>query len=435
MINNTFLKFFLLTAVLFCLPSLSVSASAAETAELSALIDAALTQNPALQAAKDQQLSAGYKVNPAGALADPIISFAFSNYPVDTFQPDVTPMTGNEIKLAQKVPFPGKRKAKKEIAAQDSLWFEGVYQDAMLELVRQVKAAYYKLYFIDRSLATVAGNLSLLDDLSRLAETRYRVGKGKQSDVLKIHLERTKQRDRLIQLEQKRDTVQGNLNRLANQSVDTEIQTPEQLQVEPLTLNLDDLQISADKNRPLFAAWQARVEKAKKQKRLAGLDYKPDLTLWAGYRFRDDNLPDTGTDFASAGISFNLPVNRSRRAAAVSASEASLNQAYNQFADFRNKVSFAIDDAFNASSRNYQLVELYRTGIVLQARQVYASAMSSYQVGQAEFPELLSALLALDKYETELHRMVSEYLQAVARLEAASGTPISVASIKVNPEN
>lgn len=426
--NKKYPLHLLLAIMLVCLPGYSYAAIDPPTDELSTLIEKALAENPALLAIRDQQQSAGHKVASADDLADPVVSFAFSNYPVDSFESDVTPMTGNELRLAQKLPYPGKLKTKQDVATQDALWFQGVFDDARLELTRQVKSAYYKLYAIDRAINTVRNNISLLDDLSRLAETRYRVGKGKQSNVLKVHLEMTRQRDRLIQLERKRVTVQGKLNTFANRPVNTRIAPPAEIRITSLSADLELLQSEARENRPMFGAWRARVEKAKKQKRLAALDYKPDVTLWAGYRFRDDNLSDQGTDFASAGVSFNLPFNRSRRASAVSATESGLNRARNQFADFRSKVAFAIDDAFNAARHNYNLVELYRTGMVPQSQQVYASSMSAYQVGNADFPELLSALLARDKYETELHRVVSEYLQAVARLEAVSGTTINVLS-------
>jgi len=424
---NKLLQSFLL-GIFIVVPAGVFADAGSSVDDLDSLIATALANNPELQSLQDQFQSAAQMVAPADDLADPVISFAFSNYPVDSFASDETAMTGNELKLAQMLPFPGKLKAKKEVAAQDEIWFKGVYEDARLELTRKVKEAYYRLYAIDRSIATVKSNLALLDDLSRLAETRYQVGKGKQADVLNVQLERTRQRDRLIQLEAKRVTVQGGLNTLTDRPAGQAIVTPEKIEIAALDLDLETLKHQAEENRPLFAAWQARVEKARDQQKLARLDYKPDMTLWASYRFRDDNLPDRGTDFASAGISFNLPLNRSRRASAVKASEAKLNQAHNQFADFRNKVGYAIDDAFSAARRSYDLYQLYRTGIVPQARQLYAATLSAYQVGNADFAELLSALLNLDRYETELHGVVSDYLQAVARLESAGGINIPVIS-------
>ncbi len=402
---------------------------------LQALIDAALAENPALMAARQQQAGAMHRIGPAGALADPTLSFAFSNYPVDSFESDVTPMTGNELQLAQRLPFPGKLGAKKEMAAQEALWYEGVYGEARIELIRQVRESYYRLYVVDRSIETAKMNLDLLGDLSKLAETRYRVGQGKQADVLKVQLERSRLRDRLIQLEQSRTTLQGNLNRLASRPVDGPIEIPAILPAAPApTRELDELQALAEEQRPLFAGWKARIEKVRQQKELARLEYRPDVTLWAGYRFRDDNLPDQGTDFASAGISLNLPLNRSRRAAEVAAGESALNQAYNQFADVRNQVRYAVDESYHDARRSYQLVELYRTGILPQARQVYAALLSAYQVGNVDFQELLTALLTLNQYETELHRATGDGLRATARLAAAVGEPRAVEPVARNTE-
>ena len=138
--------------------------------ELNMLIETALVQSPALQAILDQQEGAGHRVESADDLADPVVSFAFSNYPVDSFAADETPMTGNELQLAQMIPYPGKLKAKKDVALQDELWFKGVYEDARLELARQIKDAYYELYAIDRAIETVRSNVGLLDDLSQLAD-------------------------------------------------------------------------------------------------------------------------------------------------------------------------------------------------------------------------------------------------------------------------
>ena len=428
--HKTYLLLIFLSMLVLPLQGVSVAADE-PTDDLVTLINAALDHNPALLAILDQQQGAGHRIESADDLADPVLSFAFSNYPVDSYASDESPMTGNEVRLDQRLPYPGKLGSKKEMVARDAAWFQGQYEDARFELTRKIKDAYYMLYAVDRAIDTVTNNLVLLDDLARLAETRYQVGKAKQSDVLKIHLEKTSQRDRLIQLERQRVTVQGNLNSLANRPVDTAIRPPVKIEIRPLdpALDLETLKAGAESHRPQFAAWQAKVEQVKLQRELDRLDYKPDLNLWASYRFRDDNLPDQGTDFASVGFSFNLPFNRSRRAAAVASSESMVNQARNQFADFRSKVEFAIDDSWHAARHNYDLVELYRTGMVPQARQVYAAALSAYQVGKADFNELLSALLARDKFELELHRLVSEYLQAVARLEAASGVAIHVTNL------
>ena len=82
-------------------------------------------------------------------------------------------------------------------------------------------------------------------------------------------------------------------------------------------IGLDEFERAGLQERPLNAAYQALIKRYRYQKKLAELDDYPDVTLWGSWRFRDDNLPDEGTDFVSAGISFNLPVYREKRRAAV----------------------------------------------------------------------------------------------------------------------
>ena len=62
---------FVLVFIAVCLASQTAYAMNKSSASLQSFIDAALAENPALLAARDRQMSADYKVDSAGALADP----------------------------------------------------------------------------------------------------------------------------------------------------------------------------------------------------------------------------------------------------------------------------------------------------------------------------------------------------------------------------
>ena len=104
-------------------------------------------QNPSLKAAYEQISVAESKIEQVNSLPDPVLSLAFSSYPVDSLRTDQTPMTGNEIKLAQMFPFPGKLGAKELVAVKKSRWFAAAYQDARLQVRNKVKDAWYRLLF------------------------------------------------------------------------------------------------------------------------------------------------------------------------------------------------------------------------------------------------------------------------------------------------
>ncbi|MEJ2699724.1 MAG: TolC family protein, partial [Desulfuromonadales bacterium] len=77
------------------------------TSRLEELVQEALKDNPDLKAAEARWNMYERKVLPAKSLDDPRLSFTFSNYPVDSFSGDQTPMTGKELGLSQTFPFPG----------------------------------------------------------------------------------------------------------------------------------------------------------------------------------------------------------------------------------------------------------------------------------------------------------------------------------------
>ena len=303
-------------------------------------------------------------------------------------------------------------------------WFASAYQDARLQIRQRVKDAWYRLLFQRKAMELTRRNLALLDDFIRLTETRYEVGKGLQQNVLRAQLQRSKQLDMLLELEQQEAATLAELNSLAGRETDQELEIDAELSGSEADFQLSELQQLAEEKRPMFASYAALIDQYKAERALAKLDYRPDFTLWAGYRFRDDGLPDGGTDFISAGLSFNLPVRRERRVAAVAEADSSLRMAYQRRNDFRNTVNLAIHRALTKYQQASKLVALYESGILPQANQTFESSLSAYQVDKVDFLTLLDAVMSLYRYEIDHARALSDQQRSRAQLEAAAGLEI-----------
>jgi len=404
--------------------AVSFNSSAAQTIQLFDLLRDADAKNPSLQVSFEQIAVAESRIDQVTSLPDPILSISLLNYPIDKFKTNQTPMTGNEVRLAQKFPFPGKLDGAGKIAAQKSRWFASAHQDARLQIRQQVKDAWYQLLFQRQAIELTNRNLKILGDFVRLTETRYEVGKGLQQNVLKAHLQLSKQLEMLLDLQQKEAATQATLNSLAGRNTDTALTTETTLVAAVTTFNLRDLQQLAEQNRPMFASFEALIEQYTTQRKLARLDYKPDFTLWAGYRWRDDALVDGGTDFISTGISFNLPVRRARRSAAVAEADSALRLAHQKRNDFRNKTYLMIHRSLSRFEQASKLVELYRGGIIPQATQTFQATMSAYQVDKVDFLSLLDAAMSLYRYEIDYARTLRDQQRSQAQIEAAAGLDI-----------
>jgi outer membrane protein TolC len=391
---------------------------------LQALVEEALENSPDLEAARARWQMFTHKVVPAQTLSDPRLSLAFINYPIDSLSPDETPMTGNELRIGQDFPFPGKLEARGEAARQQAQWYKGVYEDARLQLVEKVKDSWYRIYYQDRAIAITEENITLLDDFIRLTETRYEVGEGLQQDVLKAQVERSKLMDLLFTLQQERESALAEFNRLLARPTTTPLEVPQEIEPQEISADLARLQEKAAAHRPLFASYTSLIDQYQAQKNLAELDYYPDFNVFAGYRLRDDDLPDSGTDFISTGVTINLPIWREKQAEQVAEADSGIRMAQKQYADFRDRVFSRIHDAKARLEKNRTLVELFYTGILPQARQTFEASLSAYQVGDLDFLSLLDSLLSLYRYEIDYHRAVSDYQRSLAGLEAAVGVTL-----------
>ncbi len=83
-------------------------------------------------------------------------------------------------------------------------------------MFEQVKAAYFQLAYIQQTLGVLERDQKLLDQIEKIAEARYRVGQGKQQDVLKAQLQRTKLLRELAHHHELMGTAQARLNKLLN---------------------------------------------------------------------------------------------------------------------------------------------------------------------------------------------------------------------------
>lgn len=392
--------------------------------ELDELVREALANNPELAAMKANWEQSSFRAPQVGSLNDPVLSFAFSNYPSDDFSSDTTPMTGNEVKLSQMLPFPGKLENRSALAREQAKWFEAAYHDSHYQLARKVKDAWYRFYFNGQAISVTERNLALVDDIIRLTEVRYETGSGLQQDVLKAQVQRSKIMERLMVLRQQRTVVQAELNRLLNRPSGGTYDAPEALELVIIDHGLEFFQNAATENRPMNSAYQSLVKRYRYQGKLAELDDYPDMTLFASWRFRDDDLPDGGTDFISTGISINLPVYRDKRRAAKAEALAAVRMAERQSEDFRNSVSQSVQNAYARMEETRQQTDLYEQGVIPQTSQSFQSALSSYRVGKLEFISLLDSLMTAYQAEMEYYRVSSEYMRNLAWLEAESTIPL-----------
>jgi outer membrane protein TolC len=390
---------------------------------LSWCLERARRSSPSIAADEAAAAAAEHRVSPAGALEDPRFSYEATNIPVGDFDFNSTPMSGNQLRLAQKLPFPGVLSKREKAARAGASAATENLEDQRLRVAAVVERRWAELGFAQRALEITETNIGLLRQLTEIAETKYSVGSGLQQDVLRAQVELTRLLDeRLHRIE----AVRAAESQLAS-VLDFPLGT-----VFPRTADLRDasplpeiapLLGPLDETSPLLRALAERVEEAERLHRATEFEGYPDFDVGLGYRIRQraPGDPVAGDDFVSAGVTLRLPVNRGKWREKTAERAALVRRAKAAYRDGRARLRDAVRTTFAALERADAEVALLETGLVPQTRQSLDSSRSGYQVDKVDFLSLIDSQVRLLDAELSLVRAVADRRAAFAALESAIG--------------
>ncbi len=400
--------------------------SATDTLRLSDLLQELQEENPRVKALLHQWKAQEAAVAPAGALPDPQIGINFLNLPVNSFAFDQEAMTGKQISFMQYFPFPGKLGLKENIARDDAQIAHEQYQEGLNQLRMLVKQTYYDIYYIDKAIEITQKNADILVQFIKIAETKYTVGRGLQQDVLRAQVEHSRMTDKIISLQNRREVLLARLNYLLSRPPASPVWQTARLTELPFPLKLEDLRELAVANRPLLKAWRFRVEKQQKAVRLAKKEYLPDFKVAVAYTQRDAlRTGGKGVDFISGLFTIKVPLyfwKKQRKV--VEQRQYQQISAQQEYENLRNQVLSEVESTWSTLEKSWQLIDLYRTGIIPQATQSLNSAIAGYQTDKVDFLTLLNNQITLYNYEMDYHRILSAYYKSIARMEYVVGQDI-----------
>ena len=418
------MKYYQIPAALVVLSLLLCSASA-WSAPLDDLIAEAVSSNPEIKASQARWEMFTQKARQAGTFDDPMMMLGINNGlirdPLD-FERDMT--TSKVIGISQMVPFFGKRALAREAATFEAEANRWEVEERKLELAAMIKETWYRLFYTDRSLEVLDRTIATLDDLVRFTETMYSVGQGRQADVLRSQVERSKMEEMRLLLNQQRRSLEASFNTLLNRPTATALPKVDGVELTAVALDPVVLESLAETSRPLLRSLVARIDKARTEQALADKEFFPDFTLAFEYMQRESIMDDPGYDMFNASISFNLPLQRERRHAMVAESAASRQMAAEELNMTRNNIRQTIADLLAQLERDRRMASLYREGILPQAGATLESSLSAYRTGKGEFMQVLDSRMALFNVERDYYKAVTEHQMELARLEAAVGVSL-----------
>ncbi len=426
--NDCKTKLALLTILMGMSLSSSIIAQEEEqtTLKLKDLIKEALLQNPLQKAAEQEVISQKAMIGPSGAYEDPMFGFEAKNYPVDTWSRRQEGMTGNEISLSQKIPFPGKLSSLRRATTFEYDSKKEMFYQKKLELIKKVKMAYYELSLAYKKQEVLREQRNLIRQLIVVTRNKYAVGKIPQAELLNFQTEEANLIDQLLGAEREIQAKKSNLNYSLGRTEKGLSGKPEELVITPLDLEKLTPEIIANKiqqKNPGLKAVQHQAEASGKKLTYAKLGYLPDFELMAAYMFREPSPDNTrGVDMASGKISLTIPLWAfSKQSEQIKGARAEKAKADALLAEEQNNLLRMTRTLYSELKETHKRLELYKTGILPLAKQAIASGKSAYLANRLEYATLLNLIHHRFQSEFGYNEAIVNYESKIAELESLTG--------------
>lgn len=387
--------------------------------DLQALITESLKANAEVKQMRFLHSASKETIKPAGALEDPEVGFSLKDIPTDNWAQNVEPMTQKMLEVSQKIPFPGKRRLRSEVAEEQARSDGFIYREKANEVRAKVIIGYWSLALAFTNFDLTQKNKQFWEQVVQVAETRYSVGQGQQADVLQAQVELGNYLDRLFQWTQKQESSRGELNALRSQPPQAPLPRPQPLKARPFNLKLDDL-LSQAEARPQLQALKALIAKQEKAVDLAKKEYFPDAKISVAYGFRETlaGINQKQADMFTSTVMFNIPIwHASKIKPRIREEQAKQSAAKEAHQSALNQLAALIRDRHAKLQRLSQQITLMDQGIIPQARQAAAASLSSYQVGALDFAQLYQSQISVYGAEMQLQEYLKDFEENWAELE------------------
>lgn len=384
--------------------------------ELAPLIQEAIRSNPEIATTREQVQVLTARVPQVRTLDDPEVKIQLWNTPESL---NVTKTNTTIYGIAQRFPVPGLLSQQEEVAVHEAQQAEQRLAAKIQEIIASVTVAYYELFYAHKALDIHHEQVTLLRQFFQIANAKFKVGKGTQVDVLRAQVELSKLFLHLPILEQRRETAKAHLNILLDRAPLASLGIPVAPKAVTVSFSVDTLQEDALRIRPEVQEAGWAVAQFQSATKLAKLRYFPHLRveLQRWQNFQDD-------DGFGGNVMFNIPFSfwtKSKYDAGVREAAAQVAAAQARKKTLENLTRFQIKDLVSQIQATQQVLILFSSTVLPQAKQTLKAAHAGYRTDRTDFLDLIDAERALINYQLEYVRALVDREHQVAKLQRVVG--------------
>ncbi|MBI4911659.1 MAG: TolC family protein [Acidobacteria bacterium] len=372
------------------------------------LMEGARGRNPQLQRSGHLLEASAARVTAVGALPDPEVSFGFlrrAAMDVTVESPGMTPGNppdllmgvlprGTEFSImgSQVIPWPGKRRLREEAARAGLGKVEAERDRVRLDLEGAVMEALLGWLRLRGEFRLLEEQDGLWAQAESIAKLCCEEGTGSQADLLQAMMERTRLKQRRLQLDNQEATLLAGLRTLGALDDGQGLQVEGDLDALPRPGRPEEAAAVAEAlaRSPEWNAAHSEIAMAAGALGLGRMDLRPDIRLTAGLM----REPGMGLGW-KAEVGFALPVFAGRKQQQVVTQRLAEHRAAGSG---RTALRLELTQRVQERLREWTLADrqlrLYEDALLPQGELSIRSLMGTYEAGRTPFGSLLEALKA-----------------------------------------
>lgn len=396
----------------------------AEPVALELLVALGYEWSPGLKSAREKIRAVLQQYPQAAYLENVLRQYNAFTKQLDT---KVGPMRHKEM-MAMKFPFPDTLALKGQVITEDVLIAQKEFEIALRDLVTEIKLAYYDYLFLVEATRINQENQKLLQQMIAIAQTKFRVGQGKYSNVIMAQVELSKLANVIITLDQQRETIIARINTLLNSSADLRLGDPMPVEEEDgVTLALAELYELAIENRQEIQKQKLTISRMALVVEMAKQMTYPDSTLGASY-FENRSMPDLKhTQKMPMAFMTQRTLNPANTASFghrnsyIHEMDIRIEAMEHKIEELESSLRFVVKKHHFGMETANRSIRLYRQTLLPQAQQALDAANTAYQAAQIDFLSFLDAQRTLLNLRIQEQRALRDYHQHLTQLEQAVG--------------
>ncbi|MBU2584283.1 MAG: TolC family protein [Bacteroidetes bacterium] len=385
-----------------------------EKITLKEAVDTALSNNPNLKTFV-YEISSLEKIKiQAGLIPNPVAELEAEDF---LGGKELSGIKGSQYTLSgsQLFELGGKRGSRINLAEKEINSAQGNYELIKLDLIAQVKSAFFGLYQIHHQIKLQQEFIQINEEILKTISERVKAGRTSPAEESKVNVAFINSQIELQRLQRNYSSAQTRLNSLLGTTG---------LNLVPSTNLFDKLFTPPDKENILADLYSIPALKylsnetnfRKAQLELEESHAVPDLTVSAGVRY----LNELKTNSFVAGISIPLPF-FNRNQGNIQSAEVRIQQMDEIIRAQNLSIISSLNTSFNNLLSAHNNAVQIRESILPESEKAYEITRQGYLQGRFAFIDLLDAQRTLFETQTQYLLELLDYYDSLIEIENITG--------------